>query len=74
MKLIELQNFLNNLPLEMKDFKLVNGEFIVNEDKTIYRIDKVLTTVYVDEVEQTICLLNQSEEDIKNVIKDGNSV
>lgn len=68
MKLSELKKFINSLPLEMDDFTVVNGEFGYldpeDEKSLIYRVDKPVLMINVDEKDQEVVLLHQTREDL----------
>ena len=53
MKLFELKEFINNLPQEMDNFVVVNGEYGLldpTDDNTmVYRVDKPVLVISVDE-------------------------
>ena len=49
MTLKELKNWLDKLPEEFMDFSVVNGEVGMLEGQYMYRLDKPVTTLTVDE-------------------------
>lgn len=71
MKLKELLDFLNNLPEKFHTYDVVNGEvgIIENEGKEdlVYRCDKPITTLYVDEDSKEICFFHQTQEDVNKI-------
>ena len=71
MKLSELKEFVNSLPAEMNDFTVVNGEYGFmdpeNEEGFIYRVDKPVLAINVDEKDMEVVLLHQTREDLTNV-------
>ena len=71
MMLIELKEFINSLPEEMNEFTVVNGEYgfmdPVNEEGFIYRVDKPVLAINVDENDKEVVLLHQTREDLTNV-------
>ncbi len=71
MKLSELKEFINSLPKEMDDFTVVNGEYGFmdpeNEEGFIYRVDKPVLAINVDEKDMEVVLLHQTREDLTNV-------
>lgn len=79
MTLKELRNFINNLPEEMDNFDVVNGEvgYIDVKDKDmVYRVDKPIIALYVDEQSSEICFFHQTQEDVNSALKpnpDGDS-
>jgi hypothetical protein len=77
MTLKELKSFIARLPEEMEDFSVVNGEVGYleegNEDSAIYRLDKPIIALYVDEKEKEICFFHQTKEDVKTMMQNGDS-
>ena len=71
MKLSELKEFINSLPKEMDDFTVVNGEYGFmdpeNEQGFIYRVDKPVLAINVDDKDMEVVLLHQTREDLTNV-------
>lgn len=72
MTLEELLNFLNNLPAEFKSYGIVNGEvgYIKNEEgveDTVYRCDKPIISLYVDEQSKEVCFFHQTQEDMTEI-------
>jgi len=71
MKLSELKEFINSLPAEMDDFTVVNGEYGFidpeNEEGFIYRVDKPVLAINVDEKDMEVVLLHQTREDLTKV-------
>lgn len=71
MKLSELKEFINSLPKEMDDFTVVNGEYGFmdpeNEEGFIYRVDKPVLAINVDDKDMEVVLLHQTREDLTNV-------
>ena len=71
MKLSELKEFINTLPAEMDVFTVVNGEYGFmdpeNEEGFIYRVDKPVLAINVDEKDMEVVLLHQTREDLTNV-------
>lgn len=71
MKLSELKEFINSIPAEMDDFTVVNGEYGFidpeNEEGFIYRVDKPVLAINVDEKDMEVVLLHQTREDLTNV-------
>ena len=65
MKLIELKNWINNLPDTFNDYKVVNGEVGKLDEKYHYRVDNPLTTLMVDEETKEVVLMNDSDADIE---------
>lgn len=77
MTLKELKSFIARLPEEMEEFSVVNGEVGYleegNEDSAIYRLDKPIIALYVDEKEKEICFFHQTKEDVKTMMQNGDS-
>jgi len=71
MTLKELKTFVNKLPPEMDGFNVVNGEvgYVDPEDENsaVYRLDKPIVALYVDEKDNEICFFHQTQEDMKNM-------
>ena len=71
MKLSELKEFINTLPSEMDVFTVVNGEYGFmdpeNEEGFIYRVDKPVLAINVDEKDMEVVLLHQTREDLTSV-------
>lgn len=68
MTLREVKEFINSLPPEMDDFPVVNGEVgYVEEDseELMYRVDKPIVALYVDESTNEVCMFHQALEDVK---------
>lgn len=68
MKLFELKEFINSLPQEMDNFVVVNGEYGLldptDDNSMVYRVDKPVLIISVDENDQEIVLLHQTREDL----------
>jgi hypothetical protein len=62
MTLKELKNWLDKLPEEFMDFSVVNGEVGMLEGQYMYRLDKPVTTLTVDQENKEIVILNDSQE------------
>jgi hypothetical protein len=77
MTLAELKEFINNLSKDMDNFIVVNGEYgFLNpndENSLVYRVDKPVLMITVDENDKEILLLHQTREDVKTIMNDGNS-
>ena len=76
MTLKELKNFISKLPSEMDEFDIVNGEVgyldVDNEqldDKLVYRVDKPIIALYVDEKDNEICFFHQTQDDVNGLLK-----
>lgn len=62
MTLRELKTFLDTLPEEFLEFNVVNGEIGMIDNQYMYRIDKPVTTLTVDEETKEIVILNDTQE------------
>ena len=75
MTLAELRNFLTKIPNDMDDYEVVNGEVgyldIKDEDSMVYRVDKPIIALYVDEHSKEICFFHQTQEDVNNALKNN---
>lgn len=72
MTLNELKNFVNRLPEEMGEWSVVNGEvgYLDPEDDNsmVYRVDKPIIALFVDENSREICLFHQTQEDVTGML------
>jgi len=77
MTLKELKTFIARLPEEMEEFSVVNGEVGYleegNDDSAVYRLDKPIIALYVDEKAHEICFFHQTQEDVKTMMDNGDS-
>lgn len=77
MTLRELRDFIAKLPTEMDEFMVVNGEVGYldpnNDDSMVYRVDKPIVALYVDEQTQEVCMFHQTQEDVKEVLKNNDN-
>ena len=77
MTLKELREFLDKVPTEMDSFSVVNGEVGYldpnDDDSMIYRVDKPIIALYVDEQSKEICMFHQTQEDVNNVFPNKES-
>ena len=62
MTLKELKTFLDTLPEEFLEFNVVNGEIGMLDDQYMYRVDKPVTTITVDEESKEVVILNDTQE------------
>lgn len=76
MTLKELKKFISKLPSEMDEFDIVNGEVgyidVNNEEldnKLVYRVDKPIIALYVDESSNEICFFHQTQDDVNGLLK-----
>jgi len=63
----ELKTFLNSLPPEFDDFGMVNGE-VAGIEEFYVRIDKPIIHLEIDEESGEFLLLNQSEEELNEIM------
>ena len=77
MTLRELKDFINSVPSDMDEFSVVNGEFgILNpedENSVIFRVDKPVLIITVDEQSHEVVLLHQTREDVNTFMDGGNT-
>lgn len=75
MTLAELKDFLTKLPTEMDTYDIVNGEVgyidVKDEDSMVYRVDKPIIALYVDEQSKEICFFHQTQEDVNNKLNNN---
>ena len=75
MRLKELKEFLAKLPPHMDEFDVVNGEVGYLDEKDadsmVYRVDKPIIALYVDEKSFEICFFHQTQEDVNSVFPNG---
>jgi len=62
MTLRELKTWVDKLPEEFLGFNVVNGEVGMLEGQYMYRLDKPVTTLTVDEENKEVVILNDSQE------------
>jgi hypothetical protein len=67
MTLKYLKDWVNSLPEEFDEYPVVNGEASIMGDDIVYRVDKPIMSLDVDEETKEILLLHQLPEEI-NVI------
>jgi hypothetical protein len=80
MTLEELRNFLNSLPEKFNSYGIVNGEVGVLEgsgedgkEDLVYRCDKPIISLYVDEHSKEICFFHQTQEDVSKIYGEENN-
>lgn len=77
MKLKELKAFIQNLPNSMDEFDVVNGEVGYlepeNNDSFVYRVDKPIIALYVDEKSNEVCFFHQTQEDVNETLLNGDT-
>lgn len=77
MTLKELKEFLVSIPEEADSFEIVNGEVGYLDPKDsesmVYRADKPIIALYVDEHTKEVCFFHQTQEDVNNVFPNNNA-
>ena len=69
MTLKELKTFVNSIPENMDHFETVNGEFCLDKDgNTFIMKNNSIMTIYVDQNNNDIQFLHQTDEDVKNIL------
>ena len=78
MTIKEIKAFLAKLPDEFDEFSLVNGEVGYlptekegEEPEAMYRVDKPIISLYVDETSKELCLLHQTRDEMKDILGDN---
>ena len=74
----ELRNFVEMIPAEVDNYEVVNGEVGYldpeDDDSMVYRVDKPIVALYVDEHSKEVCFFSQTREDVnKTLRKNGGS-
>jgi len=73
MKLAELRDFLTQIPEKYDTYDVVNGEvgYLGPNDDTsmVYRVDKPIIALYVDENSNEVCFFHQTQEDVNDALK-----
>jgi tricorn protease-like protein len=73
MELRELKQFINSIPEYMDGFNVVNGEFgLATDGNTFVMTNNEVMTIYVDEKNQEVQFLHQTDKDVKDILLDGN--
>ncbi len=74
MTLAELLKFLNGLPEEFKSYGIVNGEVgiiknseVEGKEDMVYRCDKPIISLYVDEQSKEVCFFHQTQEEVTEI-------
>jgi hypothetical protein len=69
MKLKDLKQFILQIPDDMDEFEIVNGEGTFNEeDQSFTMVNNDVVTVYIDKHKKEIQFLHQTEEDIREIL------
>jgi hypothetical protein len=72
MTLKELKTYVNNLPAEMDEFMVVNGEMMATkENKTAILVNRPIIMLYADKNNNEIQLFHQTEQDVKKILLNG---
>jgi len=70
MTLGELKEFIANIPDSMDGYSIVNGEVGLldpeDENSLVYRLDKPIIALYVDEHGREVCFFHQTQEDVND--------
>ena len=64
MKLNELKEWINKLPVKFLDYTVVNGEYGNVDGEIFFRVDKPVTCLTIDESTQEIVILNDKEDEL----------
>ncbi len=75
MTLEELKAFLNSLPEEFNSYGVVNGEVGIlkgsaeeeGKEDLVYRCDKPIISLYVDENSKEVCFFHQTQEEVTEI-------
>lgn len=74
MTLKELKQFVNSIPESMDVYNVVNGEFgLATDGNTFVMTNNEVMTIYVDEKNNEIQFLHQTDKDVKEILLDGNT-
>ena len=74
MTLKELKKYVNSIPEKMDDYNVVNGEFgVASDNETFVMTNNEVLTIYVDLKNKEVQFLHQTDEDVKNILLDGDS-
>lgn len=66
MTLKELKGWVNKLPEKFDDYTVVNGEYGSLDGEYMYRVDKPVTTLTIDEETKEILVLNDIQDELPN--------
>jgi hypothetical protein len=75
MILKELKDFLNSIPEQFDNYGVVNGEVGIlkgedGKEDLVYRCDKPIITLYVDEHSQEVCFFHQTQDEVTEISGD----
>jgi len=74
MTLYELKVYVNSIPEEMDEFNVVNGEFgLVKDGNTFVMTNNEVLLCYVDEKNQEVQFLHQTDKEVRDILIDGDS-
>lgn len=67
-----MKEFINGLSEEFDDYYVVNGEVGVqesegDEEDIVYRCDKPIISIFLDEEGEELCFLHQTREDVAEI-------
>jgi hypothetical protein len=72
MQLKDLREFLTKIPLSFDEYEMVNGEVGLldaeDENSAVYRLDKPIIAMYIDESSKEICFFHQTQEYVKQFV------
>ncbi len=73
MQLKDLREFMKKLPSNLDEYELVNGEVgLVDPEDTdtmVYRVDKPIIALYVDDSTGEICFFHQTQQNVNDLMK-----
>lgn len=74
MTLYELKVYINSIPDKMDDFIVTNGSFGLDRDGNTFQMTSNEVLIgYVDEKNKEVQFLHQTDEDVKNILLDGDT-
>jgi hypothetical protein len=74
MTLKELKKYVNTIPEKMDDYNVVNGEFgVAKDNETFVMTNNEVLTIYIDLKNEEVQFLHQTDEDVKNILLDGDT-
>lgn len=74
MTLYELKVYVNSIPEEMDEFNVVNGEFgLAKDGNTFVMTNNEVLLCYVDEKNQEVQFLHQTDKEVRDILIDGDS-
>ncbi len=74
MTLYELKVYINSIPDTMNGFTVTNGSFGLDKDGNTFQMtNNEVLIAYVDEKNAEIQFLHQTDEDVRNILLDGDT-